>query len=128
MQNKEFFANYGTENWAIEENLCYMLQEYWEAVRTRTGIGKTLTIQLPLNPVSFIKEFMKEETLVDVKYVEQSKLSNLEKNEVRQGESDTLNPPTDFIKGEFREMNTPADTKPSEGLKLIWPNDENFYK
>lgn len=122
MQNNEFFANYGTEQWAIEQNLCFMLQEYWEAIRNRTGIGKTLPIQLPLNPVSFIKEFMKEDTLVDIKYAEQSKMSNLEKKEVSQISSEKLSPPTDFIEGEFRKVN-----ESSNGLKLIWPNDENFY-
>lgn len=120
MQNKEFFANYGTENWAVEQNLCFMLQEYWDAVRERTGIGQTLPVQLPLNPVSFIKEFMKEDTLVEVKYAEQSKTCY--------AESHKLSPPTNFIEGEFREINTSDNIQPSEGLNLIWPDDENFYK
>lgn len=82
MQNKEFFENYGTEKWAVEQNLCFLLQEYWEAVRERTGVGRTLEANMPLNPVSFVKEFMKEETLVDIKYAEMSKMDTMEKKNV----------------------------------------------
>ncbi len=34
----------------------------------------------PYNPISFVKEFMKDETLCDVKHAEQSKISTIENN------------------------------------------------
>lgn len=30
MLNKEVFEQFGSEQWVIEENLCYLLQEYAE--------------------------------------------------------------------------------------------------
>ena len=90
MTNAEFFANYGTEKWATEQNLCFLLQGYWEAIRERTGVGKELPSQMPLNPVSYVKEFMKEETLVETEWAERSKMDTVEKNTV--------------IDGEFREV------------------------
>lgn len=82
MNNQEVFANYGTEKWVMEQNLCFLLQTYWEAVRGRTGEGRNLSSEMPLNPVGFVKEFMKEETLVETEYAEQSKMDHLEKGEV----------------------------------------------
>lgn len=35
---------------------------------------------MPYNPVSFVKEFMKDETLCDVEYAEKSKISTVEDN------------------------------------------------
>lgn len=88
MQNSDFFENYGSEKWAVEQNLCYLLQEYWDAVRKKTVEGKNLPAQMPLNPVSFVKQFMKEESLVEVKYAEMSKMDHLEDRVV--AESDLL--------------------------------------
>ena len=33
MLNKEVFEKYGTENWVIEENLCYLLQKYFHYIK-----------------------------------------------------------------------------------------------
>lgn len=90
MTNQEFFENYGTEKWAIEQNLCFLLQGYWEEVRKCTGAGSGLPVQMPLNPVSYVKKFMKEETIVEVKWAERSKMDTVEKGVV--------------VEGEFREL------------------------
>lgn len=33
MLNKDIFKEYNTENWVIEENLCYLLQMYKDFYR-----------------------------------------------------------------------------------------------
>ena len=58
MTNAEVFNQYGTERWVIEENLCFMLQEFCEEEN----------ITPRNNLISFIKKFMKEETIVNVEY------------------------------------------------------------
>ena len=50
MLNKEVFEQFGSEQWVIEENLCYLLQEYVEK----------LGVKNPISPVVFVKEFMEE--------------------------------------------------------------------
>lgn len=40
MTNKDFFAEYGTVTWAIEENLDYFLMQYWEEVVKKYGHKK----------------------------------------------------------------------------------------
>jgi len=84
MTNLEVFKQYNTEEWVIEQNLCFLLQKYWEehgkkAIEQAKN-GYT-TSGMPYNPVSFVKEFMKEETLCDVKYAEKSKISTI-KNDI----------------------------------------------
>ena len=79
MTNLELFENYNTEKWVIEENLCFMLQEYWEKCNEK---GYLKERQMPINPVSFVKSFMKEETLCEVEYAEKSKMETLEASEV----------------------------------------------
>lgn len=84
MTNSEIFKQYNTEEWVIEQNLCFLLQTYWEehgkkAIEQAKN-GYT-TSSMPYNPVSFVKKFMKDETLCDVKYAEQSKISTI-KNDV----------------------------------------------
>ena len=57
-----------------------LLQEFTEKLGVRP----------PFNMVGFIKNFMKEETLVEVEFAEKSKLDHLEEN--------------DCIEGDFREL------------------------
>lgn len=85
MTNAELFKEYGTEKWVIEQNLCFLLQEYWEehgkkAIEQAKN-GYT-TSDMPYNPVSFVKNFMKEETICDVEYAEKSKISTVENNTI----------------------------------------------
>ena len=83
MKNAEVFKEYNTEEWVIEQNLCFLLHAYWEKYGKeaieRAKNGYT-TSNMPYNPVSFVKEFMKEETLCDVEYAEKSKISIVENN------------------------------------------------
>lgn len=84
MTNSEIFKQYNTEEWVIEQNLCFLLQTYWEE-HGKKAIEQAkngyITSGMPYNPVSFVKKFMKDETLCDVKYAEQSKISTI-KNDV----------------------------------------------
>lgn len=70
MTNKEVFEQYGSENWVIEENLYFLLQEFAE----------NLGVRPTFNTVGFIKNFMKDETLVEVEWAEKSKQDHLEEN------------------------------------------------
>ncbi len=58
-----------------------MLQEYWEKYGKKAveqaKDGYTSS-DMPYNPVSFVKKFMKEETNCEVEYAEQSKMRTLE--------------------------------------------------
>lgn len=72
MQNKDVFKEFGTEEWVIEENLCYLLQEYKELVRQNKWQG--------VNLVGFVKDFMKQETFVHIDLAEKSKMETLEDN------------------------------------------------
>lgn len=83
MLNKEVFEQFGSEQWVIEENLCYLLQEYAEK----------LGIVHPYNPVTFVKNFMKEETYVDTKYAEMSAVDTARENVV-----------ADYVDGEYIEI------------------------
>ena len=83
MTNKEVFEQFGSEQWVIEENLCYLLQEYAEKLGVATSY----------NPVTFVKNFMKEETYVDTKYAEMSAVDTAKKNIV-----------ADCIDGEYIEI------------------------
>lgn len=76
MTNEEVFKEYGTEKWVIEENLCYLLQEYAE----KLGASN------PYNPVSFIKKWMKEDTFINKTYAEKSLLSHCKENVVSDAE------------------------------------------
>ena len=91
MKNSEVFKQYGTEQWVIEQNLCFLLQEYWEK-HGKKAIEQAkngyVTSNMPCNPVSFVKEFMKDETLCDVEFAEKSKISTLESNIV--GDTDFI--------------------------------------
>ena len=83
MLNSEVFKQYHTEQWVIEQNLCFLLQAYWEehgkkAIEQAKN-GYTIST-MPYNPIRFIKKFMKEETLCDVAYAEQSKMTSVESN------------------------------------------------
>ena len=83
MTNQEIFEQYNTEKWVIEQNLCFTLQEYWEKYgkkaieQAKNGYTSS---NIPYNPISFIKTFMKEETLCEVKYAEKSKMETLANN------------------------------------------------
>lgn len=77
MINSEVFKQFGSEQWVIEQNLCFMLQEYWDELYKKGAVKGS---QMPINPVSFVKDFMKEESYVETKYAEQSKMDTLEKN------------------------------------------------
>ena len=80
MTNQEVFEQYNTEKWVIEQNLYFLLQSYWEE-HGKKAIEQAkngyVTSNMPYNPVSFVKEFMKEETLCDVKYAEKSKMATI---------------------------------------------------
>ncbi len=71
MTNSEVFEQYNTEKWVIEQNLCFLLQEYWEKYGKKAveqAKNGYVTSGMPCNSVSFVKEFMKEETICDVEY------------------------------------------------------------
>ena len=79
MTNAEVFRNYGSEQWVVEQNLEFFLQEYWDAIKEKVGQPHS---QMPVNPVGFTKEFMGQESYTETKYAEMSKMETLEKNEV----------------------------------------------
>lgn len=72
------------ESHATEENLCYMLQEYWEQAMEKMShiTGVTKYTSMPINPVGFVKGFLKEDTLVETKYYEVAKQRTLEKDAI----------------------------------------------
>lgn len=78
MTNNEAFERYSSEKWVLEENLCFMLQDFWDKVREKSDVQ--LPNKMPINPVTFIKGFLKEDTLVDVKWAEKSKMENTSKS------------------------------------------------
>lgn len=83
MTNLEIFEQYNTEKWVIEQNLCFLLQTYWEEHGKKAiedAKNGYITHTMPYNPISFVKEFMKNETLCDVEFAEKSKLSTIENN------------------------------------------------
>ena len=61
MTNKELFQT--RADYEVEENLGYLLQIYWDKVKEK--IPGNHYLQSPINPVSFVKEFLKEETYVN---------------------------------------------------------------
>ena len=69
MTNAEVFEKYHTEKWVTEENLCFLLQEYWEKIREKNA---DLPAKMPINPVTFVKQFMKSETLVSAEWADTS--------------------------------------------------------
>lgn len=83
MTNSEVFEQYNTERWVIEQNLCFLLQEYWEK-HGKKAIEQAkngyVTSDMPYNPVSFVKQFMRDETICDIEYAEKSKISTIENN------------------------------------------------
>lgn len=78
MTNKEVFINYSSEQWVLEQNLYFMLQDYWDKIKEKCG--DKFPSQMPINPVTFVKAFMKEETIVDVLWAEKSKMDNIMKH------------------------------------------------
>lgn len=85
MTNAEVFKQYNTENWVIEQNLCFLLQAYWDAHGQKAvedAKNGSVTRSMPYNPISFVKKFMKDETLCTVEYAEKSKVSTIENNTV----------------------------------------------
>lgn len=70
MLNKDIFKEYNTENWVIEENLCYLLQMYKDELMKNKDP----------NILGFVKNFMKQETFIEVKYAEKSKMNTVETN------------------------------------------------
>ncbi len=81
MTNLEVFKEYNTEQWVIEQNLYFLLQAYWEEYGKKAvedAKNGYISSEMPYNPVSFVKKFMKEETLCEVEYAEKSKISNIE--------------------------------------------------
>lgn len=67
MTNHDVLKEYNTEQWVIEQTLCFMLQEYAEK----------LGVKNPYNPVTFVKEFMKQETYADIALAEKSKMDTV---------------------------------------------------
>lgn len=83
MTNQEVFKEYGTEKWVIEQNLCFLLQTYWETHGKKAiedAKNGYITRCMPYNPISFVKEFMEDETLCDVERAEKAKISTIENN------------------------------------------------
>ena len=83
MTNAEVFKQSGTEKWVIEQNLCFLLQEYWEEYGKKAieqAKNGYITHDMPYNPVSFVKQFMKDETYCEVEYAEKSKIYTVENN------------------------------------------------
>ena len=76
MTNKEVFEKYGDIQWTIESNLCFLLQEFWEAERNNHP-GLKLPSHPLTNPVSFVKKWMKEETIAEVDMAERNLQENL---------------------------------------------------
>lgn len=76
MTNAEVFDKFHTEKWVIEQNICFLLQEYWEEVSKKSN-GK-LPSQMPLNPVTFTKAFMKRETIVDTGWAEKAVIDRIQ--------------------------------------------------
>jgi len=91
MTNQEVFEQYGTEKWVIEQNLCFLLQGYWEDLYRKGYVKES---QMPINPVSAVKEFMKEETICNLEYAEKSKMHTLE------------NKAAEIIDGSFMELDS----------------------
>ena len=89
MTNSEVFRQYNTEKWVIEETLCFLLQEYWE-IHGKKAIEDAkngyITSNMPYNPVSFVKKFMRDETICDVVAAEKSKISTIENNTIGDAE------------------------------------------
>ena len=79
MSNQEVFKQYGSERWVIEQNLYFLMQEYWEELYKNGYIKES---KMPINPIGFIKKFMKRETACDIEYAEKSKINTLESKEV----------------------------------------------
>ena len=75
MINEEVFKNYGSEKWVIEQNLCFLLQGYWEDLYRKGYVKES---KMPINPVGTVKKFMKDETLCAVEYAEKSKMATLQ--------------------------------------------------
>lgn len=83
MTNAEIFKQYGTERWVIEQNLCFLLQTYWEEYGKKAieqAKNGYIIHDMPYNTVSFVKQFMKDETYCEVEYAEKSKIATLESN------------------------------------------------
>ena len=89
MTNSEVFKEYNTEQWVIEQNLCLLLQTYWEE-HGKKAIEQAkngyITSDMPYNSVSFVKKFMRDETLCDVVAAEKSKISTIENNTIGDAE------------------------------------------
>ena len=82
MTNEEVFRQYGSEKWVVEEVLSYLLLEYWDKHGKRAceeAQRGYRTTGAPHSTVDFVKDFMKEETLVHTDYAEKSKMDSLEK-------------------------------------------------
>ena len=83
MTNQEVFKEYGSEKWVVEQNLCCLLQEYWESYGKKAvedAKNGYTTSGMPYNPVTFVKKFMKEETYCELEYAEKSKMETLRSN------------------------------------------------
>ena len=83
MTNQEVFENYGSEKWVVEQNLCFLLQGYWEQAYQKGYVKES---QMPINPVGFVKGFMKEETIVETEYAEKSKMDSISKKVIIDGD------------------------------------------
>ena len=77
MTNQEFFKEFGSEQWAVEQNLSFLLLKYFDTCRDRDLLPSS---HPPINTVSFVKEFMKQETEVDLDMAEASKQHTLERD------------------------------------------------
>ena len=89
MTNKEVFERYGSENWVIEENLHFLLQMFADKMGVRPDF----------NTVGFIKNFMKEETIVDIEWAEKARLDHL-----KEKESSVIVNEDEYTDWDFREL------------------------
>ena len=72
MLNSEVFQEYSKEGWVIKQNLCYMLQEFCNKYCKE----ETEKIK-PCDVISFVEQYLQEETKCNLKVAEQSKVSTL---------------------------------------------------
>lgn len=70
MTNEEVFKEYSSEHWVLRENLCYLLQQYWYKINNNS--------EMPINPVGFVEDFLKDQSLINPIFAEQSKMNTLQ--------------------------------------------------
>lgn len=111
MTNREALAKYGDLSYVAEEIMCFLLQEYWEkhgkTACDKANRGYTFSA-MPFNPVTFTKEFMKEETLVNTDVLDNVIVA--EKRSIL-NQFATKTDVVDVEEGSWREITEPISSK-----------------